>query len=191
MQLNHPIKLKRLEIQEWSEAFFLDFLNAFEGLEELFVSEAGPTSALELWEHAARRHPTLKKFVGHQRMINTNEDSPHFERPCDVPDLGICGHDMRRIKEDPSQNPLAKLDLEFIGVPCMPKRLVSHRRPHQICKLIVWLIEIYLTSFHVKDFIKGSSHPPISLRSQAMRVLGHKRGLSIGDFDYEKRYVVR
>ncbi|KAF5635326.1 AAA family ATPase [Fusarium tjaetaba] len=123
MQLNHPIKLKRLEIQEWSETFVLDYLNAFEGLEELFVGEAGPTSALELWGHVAHRHPNLKRFVGHQRMINTNEDSPHFERACDVPDLGISGHSMHRIKEDPSQNPLAKLDLEFIGIPCMPKRL--------------------------------------------------------------------
>ncbi|KAM5357024.1 hypothetical protein ACJZ2D_016690 [Fusarium nematophilum] len=130
MQLNHPIKLKKLEIQEsdgvtyeWSEAFILDFLDAFEGLEELFVSQAGPASALELWDHVARRHPTLKRFVGHQRTINTDEDSPHFEKPCDVPDLAIFGPQMRRIKEDPSQNPLAKLDLEFIGLACMPERL--------------------------------------------------------------------
>ncbi|KAF5537201.1 hypothetical protein FNAPI_11487 [Fusarium napiforme] len=122
-QLNHPIKLKRLEIQEWSETFVLDYLNAFEGLEELFVGEAGPTSALELWGHVAHRHPNLKRFVGHQRMINSNEVSPYFERPCDVLDLGISGHSMRRIKEDHSQNPLAKLDLEFIGLPCIPKRL--------------------------------------------------------------------
>ncbi|PNP60807.1 hypothetical protein FNYG_14427 [Fusarium nygamai] len=129
MQLKHPIKLKKLEIQEpdasheWDETLILDFLNALEGLEELFVSQSGPESALELWGHVAHRHPSLKRFVDHQRMINTDEDSPHFEKPCDVPDLGIFGRSMRRIKEDPSQNPLAKLDLEFIGLPCIPRRL--------------------------------------------------------------------
>ncbi|KAF5688000.1 f-box-like domain-containing protein [Fusarium denticulatum] len=129
VQLNHPIKLKKLEMQEsdasheWSETFLLDFLNAFEGLEELFISESGPNSALELWGHVAHRHPTLKRLVSHQRRINTNEDSPHFEKPCDMPDLGIFGRSMCRIKEDPSQNPLTKLDLEFIGLACIPKRL--------------------------------------------------------------------
>ncbi|KAF5698704.1 AAA family ATPase [Fusarium mundagurra] len=129
MQLKHPIKLKKLEIQEpdaaheWDETFILDFLNAFEGLEELFVSQSGPESALELWGHVAHRHPSLKRFVDHQRMLNLDEDSPHFEKPCDVPDLGIFGRSMRRIKEDPSQNPLAKLDLEFIGLACIPERL--------------------------------------------------------------------
>ncbi|KAF5597544.1 AAA family ATPase [Fusarium pseudoanthophilum] len=123
LQLNHPIKLKRLEIQECNETFILDFLNAFEGLDELFLSQAGLNSALELWDHVAHRHPTLKRFVGHQRRTNTDQDSPYSGKPCDVPDLGIFGPSMRRIKEDPSQNPLAKLDLEFIGIPCIPKHL--------------------------------------------------------------------
>ncbi|KAF5966994.1 AAA family ATPase, partial [Fusarium coicis] len=97
----------------------LDFSNWQELREYLsyFSDDEDDMTALELWEQAAHRHPTLKRFVGHQRMTNTNEDSPHFERPYDVPDLGISGHSMRRIKEDPSQNPLAKLDLEFIGLP--------------------------------------------------------------------------
>ncbi|KAF4501071.1 AAA family ATPase [Fusarium agapanthi] len=129
MRLNHPMKLKKLEIQEsdasheWSETFILNFLNALEGLEDLFVSQSGPTSALELWDHVAHRHPTLKSFVGHQRMINTDQDSPYFEKPCDVQDLAISGPSMSRIKEDPSQNPLAKLDLEFIGLACIPSLL--------------------------------------------------------------------
>ncbi|RSL48004.1 hypothetical protein CEP51_015698 [Fusarium floridanum] len=137
MELNHPIKLKKLEIQEsddvtyeCSEDSILDFLDAFEGLEELFVSQAGPAPALRLWDHVARRHSQLKRFVGHQRTINTDENSPNFEKPCDLPDLAIFGRDMRRIEEDPSQNPLAKLDLEFIGLACIPERLVSTRRPH-------------------------------------------------------------
>ncbi|KAF5624740.1 AAA family [Fusarium sp. NRRL 25303] len=129
MQLNNPIKLKKLEIQEsdasleWIDTSILDFLNSFGELEELFVGQSGSVPALELWGHVAHRHPTLKRFIDHQRMVNTNEDSPHFEKPCDLPDLGIVGRSMRRIKEDPSQNPLTKLGLEFIGLACIPKRL--------------------------------------------------------------------
>jgi hypothetical protein len=38
---------------------------------------------------------------------------------------------MRRIKEDPSKNPLAELDLEFIGLACIPGRMVSIQDLHE------------------------------------------------------------
>lgn len=140
MQLGFPMKLRKFEIQEtgqvtneWNETFILNLIEAFDGLEELFISQARPASALRLWDHIARHYSTFKRFVGHQRTINTDEQSLNFEEPCDLTDLAIFGRDMHRIKEDPSQNPLTKLDLEFIGLACIPKRLASI--PHYRSKL--------------------------------------------------------
>ncbi|RSL77481.1 hypothetical protein CEP52_017713 [Fusarium oligoseptatum] len=129
MQLNLPIKLRAFEIVEdsdiafeWGDGIISDFLNAFGGLEELCVSQTGPAPTLDLWDILGRRHPTLKRFVHHQR---SNEIDDVFQRPTDLPDLAVVGSDMRRIKEDPSRNPLTKLGLEFIGLACIPARLVS------------------------------------------------------------------
>ncbi|RSM16163.1 hypothetical protein CDV31_004626 [Fusarium ambrosium] len=129
MQLNLPIKLRAFEIVEdsdiafeWGDGIISDFLNVFGGLEELCVSQTGPAPALDLWEILGCRHPTLKRFVHHQR---SNEIDDVFQRPTDLPDLAVVGSDMRRIKEDPSRNPLTKLGLEFIGLACIPARLVS------------------------------------------------------------------
>ncbi|KAJ4328089.1 hypothetical protein N0V84_001457 [Fusarium piperis] len=130
LKLNRPIKLKTLEIQD-SDAVsddlghevILDFVNAFAGLEELFVCHPGPISALELWEIIASRHTTLKRLACHQTTVGRNLESPAFSQVCDLADLGICGRDMRRIKKDPSKNPLSELDLEFIGLACIPERM--------------------------------------------------------------------
>lgn len=131
-QLNVPINLKTLEIQEsssvscsWTEDILADFLNAFEGLEELYISHVGPVPALDFWNRIIHRHTTLKRFVHHQRTIDIDDESPHFEEEHDLSDLAILGRELRQIKEAPSQNPLAWLNLEFIGLACVPERLVS------------------------------------------------------------------
>ncbi|KID73422.1 ATPase family AAA domain-containing protein 3C [Metarhizium brunneum] len=130
IQLNVPINLKTLEIQEsssvscsWTEDILADFLNAFEGLEELYISHVGPVPGLGFWNRIIHRHTTLKRFVHHQRTIDIDDESPHFEEEHDLSDLAILGRELRQIKEAPSQNPLAWLNLEFIGLACVPERL--------------------------------------------------------------------
>lgn len=137
LKLNHPIRLKMLEIQDsdavsddLGEDIILDFVNAFEGLEELFVCHPGPMSALELWKVVAHRHTTLKALVCHQTTVVQDWSSPVFGQVCDLADMGIDGGEMRRIREDPSKNPLTELDLEFIGLACIPGRMVSIRDIH-------------------------------------------------------------
>ncbi|RFU79798.1 aaa family atpase [Trichoderma arundinaceum] len=137
VQLNVSPKLKSLEIQdsesvssEFWDKILEDFLATFEGLEELFIYQPGPTSTLHLWECISNHHASLKRLVHHQRIINTDEASPYFEEEHDLPDLSIRGHDLRRISEDPSLNPLAKLDLEFIGLSCVPERLSGSDLKH-------------------------------------------------------------
>ncbi|KAF5127134.1 hypothetical protein E5D57_008062 [Metarhizium anisopliae] len=130
IQLNVPINLKTLEIQEsssvscsWTEDILADFLNALEGLEELHISHVGPVPGLGFWNRIIHRHTTLKRFVHHQRTIDIDDESPHFEEEHDLSDLAILGRELRQIKEAPSQNPLAWLNLEFIGLACVPERL--------------------------------------------------------------------
>ncbi|KAG8405735.1 hypothetical protein J3458_021673 [Metarhizium acridum] len=130
IQLNVPMNLKTLEIQEsssvscsWTEDILADFLNAFEGLEELYISHVRPVPGLGFWNRIIHRHTTLKRFVHHQRTIDIDDESPHFEEEHDLSDLAILGRELRQIKEAPSQNPLAWLNLEFIGLACVPERL--------------------------------------------------------------------
>lgn len=135
LEHNQPLNLKTLEIQ-YSYAGILEleehvigcFLDAFGGLEELFVSVPGPHDSIRFWNHLAHHRETLRKFADHQRTISPTPDMGQ-----DIPDLGIPGRQIRRIKENPSQNPLARLDLECIGLPCMPERLVCA----DICTIVV------------------------------------------------------
>lgn len=123
VQLKFSIKLTTLEFQA-SDSLLSEFdgddslqgfLGAFEGLEELFICQPGPIQApLRLWECISGRHETIKRFVHHQRTIDTDEESASFEEGCDIPDLSIFGRDMRRIRDDPSQNSLGGLDLNLL-----------------------------------------------------------------------------
>lgn len=66
LKLNRPIKRRTLEIQDDdNEDIILDLVDAFEGLEELFLSHARLVSAFQLWEILARRHTTLRRLVYH------------------------------------------------------------------------------------------------------------------------------
>lgn len=132
LKLGRPIKLRTLEIQgHENEDAILDLVDAFDGLEELFLSNSGPMPTLYLWEILARRHSTLRRLVCHQRTIELPQDSPVDGELCDLADLSIYGGEMRRIKEDPSENPLSELKLEFIGLGCIPGRMVSILDVHE------------------------------------------------------------
>ncbi|KAK7928614.1 hypothetical protein PG985_005612 [Apiospora marii] len=133
---NYPINLKRLEIQHSDslsvgdgESVLRAFLDSFEGLEELYISELGPQDSIELWQHVVRHQASLRNLVYHQRIVGIDEESPFFEEEHDLDDLAIFGRQMRLIKEDCSQNPLADLDLECLGLSCIPERLKHILRP--------------------------------------------------------------
>jgi hypothetical protein len=55
------------------------FLRALQGLRDLFIALLGPAPTLDLWRTIARHKSTLTRFVCHQRTVNLNENSPHFE----------------------------------------------------------------------------------------------------------------
>jgi hypothetical protein len=133
LELGVPLRLATLEIQETDNVSgglgiytIMDLLNGFRGLEELFISHSGPEEPLDIWNAIANCHPTLRRFVHHQRTVDTDEESPNFEQEEDLPDMALFGRDVRLLREDSLRNnPLARLDLECIGLCCLPGRLVS------------------------------------------------------------------
>lgn len=135
-QFGPQLQLKSLEILDFylktlpetatkKATIITNFIDSFRGLEELFISHCGPIPALEFWEHIAGHASTLKAFVHHQRLTDQDEELLGSRMGMDLPDLAISQDDRGRIKRDPSQNPLTRLNLEFIGLTCAPEYLVS------------------------------------------------------------------
>ncbi|KAL4732748.1 hypothetical protein ACLX1H_001767 [Fusarium chlamydosporum] len=133
-QFGPQLQLKSLEILDFylktlpetatkKATIITNFIDSFRGLEELFISHCGPIPALEFWEHIAGHASTLKAFVHHQRLTDQDEELLGSRMGMDLPDLAISQDDRGRIKRDPSQNPLTRLNLEFIGLTCAPEYL--------------------------------------------------------------------
>jgi hypothetical protein len=133
-----PLQLKTLEILDFylntphdtavrKIAAIADFIDSFKGLEEFSVSICGPTPSLEFWEHVAGHASTLKRFVYHLRITDQDEELLTSRLGRDSSELGISSEDRGRIRQDPSLNPLSRVNLEFIGLTCAPKDLVSDR----------------------------------------------------------------
>jgi hypothetical protein len=136
MESQTPLQLKTLEILDFNldtphetakskAAIITEFIDFFKGLEELTVSICGPTSSLQFWVHVAGHVASLKRFVYHQRITDQDEELLNSRLGRDSSDLGISSEDRNCIRKDPSQNPLSRLNLEFIGLTCAPKYLVS------------------------------------------------------------------
>ncbi|KAH7211202.1 hypothetical protein BKA60DRAFT_494823 [Fusarium oxysporum] len=134
MESQTPLQLKTLEILDFyldtphetaksKAATITEFIDSFKGLEELTVSICGPTSSLQFWEHVAGHAASLKRFVYHQRITEQDEELLNSRLGRDSSDLGISSGDRNCIRKDPSQNPLSRLNLEFIGLTCAPKYL--------------------------------------------------------------------
>lgn len=102
-----------------------DFLDSFDGLEEVFISHCGPTPVLEFWKHLARHASTLKAFVHHQRITDLDDELIISRKGKDVADPGISLTDRAIIRQDPTRNSLSTLNLEFLGLTCAPEYLVS------------------------------------------------------------------
>lgn len=49
----------------------------------------------------------------------------NFEEACDLPDMGISKFELSQMRKEPALNPFSKLDLEFLGLSCVPELLVS------------------------------------------------------------------
>ncbi|EKJ68981.1 hypothetical protein FPSE_10825 [Fusarium pseudograminearum CS3096] len=129
-----PIQVKSLEILDFylqtpnvtstkKVTAITDFLDSFNGLEELFISHCGPTPVLEFWKHLERHAPTLKAFVHHQRITDLDEELLLSRNGKDLEDPAISLTDRGIIGQDPTRNPLWRLNLEFIGLTCAPEYL--------------------------------------------------------------------
>jgi hypothetical protein len=178
LKLRCPIKLKALEIQEattglrmehFYEYALRDFLDSFEGLEELFINQQGPQDSIRSWKGIARRHATLKRFVHHQRTVDLDEDSPYFEEEIDLPNLAI-----RDLDIDPNENPLSSLDLEFVGLACVPELLVSGSKSTDEDNVLIAVAEMCPAAFQVEVESKGPAYSPVGCRLGTSKiVVGH------------------
>jgi hypothetical protein len=129
---NQPIRLKSLEVQssisdetDHAPDTISGFLGIFEGLEELFIYTHGPSpETIDIWHSALRHKATLRRFSHHQRSINLDEDPPVFEKEYDLSDLSFVSWRIAELIKDPLRNPFSDLDLECIGLCCIPKLLV-------------------------------------------------------------------
>ena len=125
------IKLSSLEVV-WGPsdhdlemcATLQSFLGAFQGLKDLFVSLPGPVETLELWRSMIHHESTLTRFVCHQRTVNLDDNSPHFEEEMDLLDLSLLPEDRAELDRSESRHPFAALNLESIGLGCVPQHLV-------------------------------------------------------------------
>lgn len=129
LEQKQPIRLRTLEIQytpeslkEYQTLVVNQFLAAFDGLEELFIREPGPLDSLEFWDLVAGHRKTLKRFANHQRTRYTG-DGIHYDY--DSRDMGVSKPNLYQFREGRRLNPLTKLDLECIGLSCVPEVLVS------------------------------------------------------------------
>ncbi len=125
VQAKSRVALTSLEISEsdgYNEETLIEFLYTFDTLQELFIRQHGPIETLTMWM-ALRQHKMLKKFVHHLRTDDIGDpDSSNFGEEIDLNDLGLIDWDKHLIRDD--QNPLAGLDLEYIGFSCLPEVLV-------------------------------------------------------------------
>ncbi|KAJ6436651.1 Endonuclease/exonuclease/phosphatase [Purpureocillium lavendulum] len=48
---------------------------------------------------------------------------PNSQEACDLPDMGISTFEISKILKEPALNPFSKLDLEFLGLSCVPELL--------------------------------------------------------------------
>lgn len=85
VQLKSRIKLATLNLKTQTVYLVVDpghprrIFGAFRGLEELFMSQAGPFESFALWNCIACHQSTLTRFVQQQRAI-MEMAAPYFEQ---------------------------------------------------------------------------------------------------------------
>jgi hypothetical protein len=182
VQSTTPIKVKSFEILDFylqtpnvtavsKTTAITDFLESFDGLEELYISHCGPTPVLEFWDHLSRHASTLKAFVHHQRITDQDDELLLSRKGRDLLDPAISEYDLERIRQDPTQNPLSRLNLEFIGLTCAPEYLVSITTSYLVTAADHIVRKIYYfhssRSIHSRSFIFVTQE---QMQAQALRV---------------------
>ncbi|KAI1423225.1 hypothetical protein F5Y12DRAFT_758693 [Xylaria sp. FL1777] len=176
---NFSIHLKRLEIKGLRGDSILGapvvgrFIRTFQGLEELFIrenyeSEDGLHNLELIWDNAAHHHATLKKFVYHPQPLTWQSE---------LQDLAIPPHQLQRMKDDPTQqNPLARLDLECIGLACglgLLKTILQHFKSKSSLKLL-----------HIRQSIGDTRYSPLRETAEAARFTPSREFLQFLEWVY-------
>lgn len=86
------------------------FLDAFKGLEELYVSVASFSKPLSIWDSALCHKKSLRRLVYQQLS--------HDSDPLGDPAMAFTPSEVKKLSADVSPNPLAGLNLEFLGICC-------------------------------------------------------------------------
>ncbi|KAI0543820.1 hypothetical protein F4679DRAFT_567183 [Xylaria curta] len=98
-----------------------DFLNAFTGLEELYLQVIRPNSVFPIWEAALHHALSLRRMVFHVRTESTFGDMPYRGEEEDLINLALRGAKAwERLKYY-----LGALNLECLGLACPPLKLKS------------------------------------------------------------------
>lgn len=85
-------------------------------LTDLFLSLPGPLVTLNFWRKLADNRPPLKRFVYHQRAVNTDEDSSRYEEEEDLTDLSLLREDVDELASSGENHPFAQFDLTCLGL---------------------------------------------------------------------------
>ncbi len=117
IQTNQHISLTSLELQyhtgvggEEKARSIAEFLEAFVGPEELYLSMIWPFPVLDLWRSVSHHCETLQRFVFHLRNPDGDRNGNVFyeEDICDTPTLSLKPEEISELR-DPTRNPLNEL----------------------------------------------------------------------------------
>ncbi|KAK2852158.1 hypothetical protein FQN49_005314 [Arthroderma sp. PD_2] len=100
------------------------FLEGCELLENLYVSVRSMKGTLELWQSLLRHRSTLKEFVYY---IYPTSHTFYYYTPFSITDVSF--YKPYNLESDPEWNPLAELDLEFLGLNYEYKHLIPILAP--------------------------------------------------------------
>ena len=182
-----PLRLSRLEIHkdwhtDWDELrrqVLQRFLLCLDGgLRELHLSLYKKADTLALWRAVAGRHRGLRRLVYHQRTMRIRQANDHYDGGRDRETLGVEGREMRGLKERPAENPLGHLDLAFLGLSCVPQRLVRGAPLSLIDNLLgrpadnALVLEMAAPALYDQDIPQGAAYPAVGRGPGGFRTLG-------------------
>ena len=73
---------------------------------------------MPFWRSMLHHKSTLARFAYHQRVINLDEDSSHYEEECDLLDLSLIREDVFELSDYSLHHPFQELNLECIALCC-------------------------------------------------------------------------
>ncbi|PTD06571.1 hypothetical protein FCULG_00007181 [Fusarium culmorum] len=190
-----PIQVKSFEILDFylktpnltsikKVTAITDFLDSFKGLEELFISHCGPTPVLKSWKHLERHASTLKAFVHHQRITDLDEELFLSRKGKDLADPDISLTNRGIIRQDPTRNPLSRLNLEFLGLTCAPEYLRDILLPF-VPKGSLKVLHIRSTGANVGTYPPSVFDNALDLRITEDEQNGEIIDQTVGDNDLE------